>query len=339
MRSRLVIAWISIVAAATITIASREVAACSCDLTTLMSPRAGAMDVPVNAVVVLRSVTPSFVLYDLTHDIAVPTTVNPFGDVSEAWIVRPNQPLAPDTMFEMRSGPLQVAIPLRFTTGSTTDDTPPIYDGFASFQAEVTDTSSAPCRNSCWSGNAYRRLRLEYATPPDDAAMLLMEFDRPAGVPAAATVPLFRRYSVSDWPLRLESGGCFPVAPSFAPDEDVCIRLVAFDMAGHRSGDPRQICKKAVACSARYSSACGVLDECAAGSEPSPEGGAGPGEDAGSTTPTVPTEDSQEGGCSLAGGRVARDRAYLFAIAIAGTLLWRRRQRRASRNMTTAQFA
>jgi hypothetical protein len=359
MRIRLVTTSVGIWSAAAFTVIPRQAAACSCDLTTLLSPHAGATDVPLNAVVVYRSLTASIVVHDLTRDVDVPTTIDPFGDVSETWLVRPNQPLAPNTTFEVRPSPAPGAPGPRFMTGTTTDETSPVYDGFASFQAETTDLSSAPCRDSCWSGNSFNRLRLGYAPPPDDTAVLLMEFYRPSELSAVATVPLFRRYSVSDWPLQIVNAGCAPVTPPFAPEEDLCIRLVAFDMAGHRSGDPRQICTRSVACSPRFNSACMLLDQCAPRSEPSPEGGAGPSEEAGTPptsdsepsseggvgsaeeagtpaardsgvevgAPTVPIGETQEGGCSLTGGRAARGSAPLFAMAVAGALLWGRRRR------------
>jgi hypothetical protein len=296
MHPRLAVAW-SMGVALAVASAPRVAAACSCERSMLLSPTPGATDVPINAVIVFE-VAPapivfSIVVYDVTHDVEVPTAIEPFGNIPQTWLVRPAAPLAPNSIFEVRPVPYPSSTMSRFMTGASTDDAAPTYDGFTSLGPETVDTRNPPCRSSCWVGDTFRRLRFGYAEPPVDTALLLMEVERVAadGTPTVATVPLFRGFIQSVWPERIQNGDCIFGVPAFATDENVCARMVAFDMAGHRSAPSREICSRAVACAPRFDNTCTPVDECLPGSDPStPDAGPDDAEsddgDAGAPPPT-----------------------------------------------------
>jgi MYXO-CTERM domain-containing protein len=342
MRTRTAAAWISIGVAFVVAAAPRNVGACTCPASTLVSPRAGATDVPINAVIVFESIPGPVVVYDVTHDVEVPSTMEPFSNVPRTSLIHPNQPLAPNTTFEVRGTSVPGDPGSRFTTGTSIDDAAPTYDGFTSLGAETIDLRAPPCRNSCWYGDTFRRMRLAYADPPADTALLLVEVrgDAADGTQTSATFPLFRRYSASDWPQRIDGAGCTFGVPPFATDENVCARLVAFDMAGHRSEAPREICSRAVACAPQLTNACLPVDECLPGSDPSARDagpdGVGSGEGDGMPPPTsnpggpiTPIDDDESGrGCSLSRGTaVTSSPRNLLMVAIAAAFFWRRRRR------------
>jgi hypothetical protein len=77
-RMRVRRAVVAVLLTTVVTLGSREVAACSCEAFSLASPRQGATDVPLNAVVVFISPTANVVVYDVTHDVAVPASVESF---------------------------------------------------------------------------------------------------------------------------------------------------------------------------------------------------------------------------------------------------------------------
>jgi hypothetical protein len=343
--------------AAIATFVSREVAACSCELSTLLSPRGGTTDVPLNAVIIFQTVGSPGSVYDITHDVEVPVTMESFPGRAQTWLIRPKDALAANSTIEVRPMPSPGNTTSRFTTGTATDDAPPAYDGFNGFSANTVNLSSPslPCRNSCWGGDTFRRLRFDYAPPPSDTSILLVEMRRETvdGAPITETVPFFRHYYEADWPQRIENGSCGISIPLFNAGENVCARVIAFDMAGHRSDPSPEICSRVVACAPRVTNACTFFDECIPESDPASDAGssdadggdagssdAGPSDDAaqddaGGTDapgvdapPSASSENNDMGGCTISHGglRSASLSPRLVVLAAALVLLRRRRR-------------
>lgn len=347
VRFRVIAALVPLSIAGIVWLAPRLAAACSCEASTLLSPRAGATDVPLNAVIVFESPpAQAIVVHDLTHNAEVATTVEPFGDLAQTSLIRPVEPLSPNTTYEVRPPPLSGDPMSRFTTGTSTDDASPNDDGLTSFGAETVDIQSLPCRSSCLDGNTFHRLRLGYAAPPADTTLLLLELraegsDRPSG-----TVPLFRRYS-EVWAQRIDEGVCNFAVPAFAPQQNLCARIVAFDMAGHRGASSPEICARAIACAPSVDMTCTPRDEClpieSDGGE-APDSGEAPdageasdgavpqdatsGQNDGTAPPSAPMTEGVSCACSLsrAGGASGSGSAGFLGM-LAATMLQRRRRR------------
>jgi len=272
MRFRSSVILLGLAVATTVPFVSRTASACSCAMNVMLSPADKAVDVPLNAVVVFESV-PAPTVYDETRGVDVAVTAEPFPGLPQLWLVRPNAPWAPTSTFRLSPSMAPGAPGSRFSTGTTTDHAAPVYAGLTSFRVETTTVGpNPPCRSSCWSGEMFRRLRLEYE-PPQDATLLLLEI-RGVGADGGSltgTVALSRYFSAS-WPKTVDTGGCVSGIPAFVPTDDVCARIVAFDAAGHRSESPTEICSRAMSCEPRFSGACTPLDECL----PPPTNDAGP---------------------------------------------------------------
>ena len=342
MLSRPAVLSSAVCLAALATFVSRDVAACTCPASKLLSPRGGASDVPLNAVIIFQTYGSPGVLHDVTHDVDVPVTMEPFAGRPQTWLIRPNDALAANSIFEVAPGPAGPGNPMaQFTTGSATDDAPPAYDGFRGFRTNIINllSPSLPCRSSCWGGDSYRRLYFDYAPPPSDSELLLAEIRRePAGgAPITETVPLFRNYT-SDWPQLIATGSCFIGVPSFNAGENVCARVIAFDMAGHRSDASPEICSRAEACAPKIErNTCFFVDECVPESDPTSDAGEGDAaqDGAGGTDaprvdapPHLPPEDNDRGGCTISHGvlRGASMNPRLAFFAAALVLLRRRRR-------------
>jgi hypothetical protein len=354
MLSRPAVISSAVCLAAIATFAPREVAACSCEASTLLSPRGGATDVPLNAVIIFQTYGSPGPLYDVTHGVEVPVTTEPFAGRPQTWLIRPNAALAANSIFEMAPG-LSPGNPMaQFTTGTATDDAPPAYDGFRGFSANTINllSPSLPCRSSCWEGNTHRRLYFDYAPPPSDSALLLAEIRRePAGgAPITETVPLFRHYYATEWPQRISNGSCFIGVPSFNASDDICVRVVAFDMAGHRSDASPEICSRAVGCAPKVDgSTCSFVDECVPEADPTSDAGSsdaassdvGPSDDVAQADaegkdgsridapPLFPTvNNDMDDGCTISHGNLrGGSKISRFAVFAAALVLLRRRRR------------
>jgi len=64
--------------------------------------------------------------------------------------------------------------------------------------------------------------------------------------------------------------------PEFEPGEEVCARIVAFDVAGHRSAPSPETCSTAISCPLVFNQFCSLPTDCSAGSEPTGMNDAGP---------------------------------------------------------------
>jgi hypothetical protein len=331
---------------------SRSVSACSCPQDTLISPADEAVDVPINAVVIFESPGAPTV-FDETHNVLVNVSAEPFS--RRTWLLRPNEPWAANSTFRVGTSSFPGYIPSRFTTGASRDDTAPIYAGLTSFRSEVTALpASLPCRNSCWNDNSLRRLHLEYAAPPPDVSLLLLEFDvggGDAGAVGVPPIPLFGRYS-KDWPTSVDNAGCGFGTPEFAPGQEICAQIVAIDVAGHRSEASPKICQTVRACAAKFEpSTCILSETCDPPTDPdagldatsdagtngdappvdSPEGGTGGttggsgGTSAGSGGATG--GDDADGGCSIARTRETPGSSWSRIVPLLAAGVWLRRRK------------
>jgi hypothetical protein len=337
-------------------LAIRSASACSCPLNTLVSPVENSVDVPINAVVLFESLgAPA--IFDETHGVAVPATAEAFSP--RIWLVRPSEPLAANSTFRMDAGPPGAPVS-RFTTGASRDDEPPTFAGLTKLGAEFTALGpSLPCRNSCWPYESLRRLRLEFEPPASDATVLLLQIDQgggDAGAIAPIPIPLFRRYS-QGWPNAVDNVGCGFGVPEFRPGDEICARLVAFDVAGHLSMGSPQICETVRACEPRIvQPGCGLSAECVppanvdagvdgasdadtdtadAGGEsdaaPGSGGTGGSGGGAagsGASAPGGGSSGGTDGGCSTSGQNRAPMSVWsrIIPLLAAGALMRRRRR-------------
>ncbi|MET0593854.1 MAG: hypothetical protein ABW133_14220 [Polyangiaceae bacterium] len=265
---------------------SRRADACSCPMNVLVSPPPNAGDVPLNAVVIFESPTAP-VLFDETHNAEIAVTAEPFT-VPRMWLVRPNQPLPAQSTIRVTPPQAPGAPVPRFTTGTTSRDVAPQYTGATSFSAEFFDVSQSTCKSSCWVGDKYQRMRVDYPVPPADSSLLLLEVRR-AGDDAGAllgTVALDQAYPGQAWSKRIDRESCTIGAPQFEADEPICARIVAYGVTGLRSDPSPEICTTVAACAPSFDQFCSVLDSCGPSGEPPDTGDGGPNSpDGGSSAP------------------------------------------------------
>jgi hypothetical protein len=258
---------------AAISTVARPADACQCLDLILLSPRAESTDVPLNVTIVLQSFWAPSALYDLDQDVDVPATIDPFTDTQSTsarrvWVIRPKELLRPNARFGIRRMPSMGGSFGTFTTGTTTDDEQPSYGGITSFRAESAEPIGDLCRNACWPQTGpFRFLKFDYPPPPADTSLLLLEA-RSADA-KVTTIPLSPAISLAtspDWPRRDGNMLCEFGGPSFEVGEEICARIIAFDMAGHRSEPSPEICTRAAACGvpppAPISGLCVFSDEC-----------------------------------------------------------------------------
>ena len=111
----------TLIALGIIALLAEQAEACSCGWTADVFPDNGAADVPRN--VVIRGTNESETVELLLDGGVVPTTFQRFesGGGQPDWIMRPNEPLAPNTTYTIRTTNQQAS----FATGDGTDTDPP----------------------------------------------------------------------------------------------------------------------------------------------------------------------------------------------------------------------
>jgi hypothetical protein len=212
-----------------------------------LSPRAGSTDVPLNAKIVFYSWQSLITLVERDSNLGVPISIDPFQGVQLVWLVRPHDFLKPNTTYEMRTMPGGGGESAAFTTGTSMDDEAPTYGGITFFSAHIIDGGNE-CRHSCLPAEGpIRRLRFDFPPPPADTSLLLLETRVPDAT-AVATIPISRLFNSPDWSRFHTSGSCSLGRSSFEQDEPICARIVAVDMAGHRSEPSPEICTRVSAC-------------------------------------------------------------------------------------------
>jgi hypothetical protein len=169
----------------------------------------------------------------------------------------------------------------------------------------TTEIFPVPAGRSCSAGcitkDAFRSVRIQYATPPDDAAMLLVEFRRVTadGGTVYEPAPIFNVGGSEPWRGLLNDGDCSAGLPALAAGEEVCARLVVMDIAGNRSEPSPELCATSKAC--QMGPSCDVT-QCTAVSDAGPDviepdatfpdvhdvGDGGPGPDPDATSPDAP---------------------------------------------------
>jgi hypothetical protein len=256
-----------------ISMVARPADACTCPgRVALLSPRPSSIDVPLNAAI--ASWQNSVALFDRDRNIEVPATVEPFAGL-RIWLIRPNQLLLPNTTYDVRS-PLTTMGGAPFTTGTTTDDDPPGYIEITSFSAETGGPFAESCSALC-QPRVGQRMKFDFTPPPADTSLLLLEV-RTADTTTVSTIPI-SRYPQAPWPRLHTNEHCSFSGATFGPGEEICARIIAFDMAGHRSEPSPEICTSVSACppptrqnSCTWSLDCNLLGDAGGPDVPPPPG-------------------------------------------------------------------
>jgi len=312
----------------TISMGARPADACSCAGSMLLSPQPSSIDVPLNAAIVFASLQTSVALFDRDHNVEVPATVEPFAGLARVWLIRPNQLLLPNTTYDVRS-PLTTTGGAPFTTGTQTDHEPPSYIEITSLTAETGGPFAESCSAACLS-RVGQRMKFDYASPPPDTSLLLLEV-RAADTTTVSTMPISRYAQEPHWPRLHTNSSCgFSGAMPFGPGEEICARIIGFDMAGHRSEPSPEICTSVSACPPPTpQNPCSWSLDCNSLGDAGRDGAA----DAGVTDVSPP---QQEGDCGCSMSKTAASPASLPQLLAAFAALAALVRRRINRSNGTA---
>jgi hypothetical protein len=205
---------------------ARPAEACSCDPQShMVSPAAGATDVPLNArvFVELTQGTHAVVLRGggQTARLELASLVRySLGDII---LAVPPAELQPSTMYEIDVDGRVVG---SFVTGTTRDETPPSADGLLGVTPEVmampSECGSASCTTKSAEGDV-SRFRFAYE-PQADTALALVEVYQ-QGSPAKELVPLRD---------IVDSNRCTAHFAHIDPTATYCARAIIYDAAGTR---------------------------------------------------------------------------------------------------------
>jgi uncharacterized protein (TIGR03382 family) len=318
VRNRLLIALLG--ALAVIATAERRADACSCEPIEDIVPADGAVDVPLNAVIMVQRwgvarADRIDVVETGTNAVVASATPETTGSVNITTLA-PSAPLAANTTYEVVAFPASAfPAPLStFTTGSETDTTAPVFAGLESVVAESMDVRECTL-NSCVSATSFGwfpRLRLGF-TAPSDIAYYALETRNQQNQDVTRQLVFASSGAFTD-PSNVTGIGCELVKPpTMHPGDSFCARLIAYDQAGNTAGAEVELCAPVAECAASCDDDNGVPnDECPAPPEP--------------LDPTVidPPLAPKQGGCSSQGLPAA---GWLAAMAALLLLVVRRRAR------------
>jgi MYXO-CTERM domain-containing protein len=204
-----------------------------------------------------------------------------------------------------------------FTTGDAADDTPPEPVTLGPVTARAFALGEA-CQNSCVHANPGRRLEAEAGVAAAGETVLL-EVTRGAFVTELPVGPVGFGEAFWDhfsWGYLL----CTPTAPVFSAGEEICVRTLVIDGAGHQTyGLPE--CVTVSACETIVQDFVCIPDDSTCAEAPFPPDAA-PAPDAGGAGDD--DGEGASGGCA-AGGGAAGGLAALLVMALGGFLARRRR--------------
>jgi len=266
---------VALVAALAVMLSPSVTEACSCvGERTIVSPGDGVIDVPLNpriivkyqydeALVELRAVA--------TQEV-VPLTFEAHSDRGNGtWKMAAAVALEPNTQYEMTL--TTSALPptrTTFTTGSSTDLTPSAFGGLESIALEtmkypIIEADGSQCHSSCVERQGtdhVSRIRLGYADPPADVALLVFELIRESDRTVVGEVVILPRTSSSDERV-LGFETCDRRAPPLAVGDLYCGRLIAYDIAGNTTGQSVEVCDTAASCRPQLGAQqCTPADDC-----------------------------------------------------------------------------
>lgn len=276
-RVALALAVIAIVAAAR----PRAARACTCSPEPFVaSPANQALDVPINAAVVIKYRGYYAPQIKVTiNETASSTTVPATSDVHWDWQVeRPTSTLKPDTEYtiEVRWLAMDVALETTtFTTGTRTDESSLAFDGLTAFTPEtmsypILATDGQFHIDSCVSATEghISRSRVAFPTPPADAVLLAFSVVRESDgmlvgdtfiAPDATTVGYLT---------------CAALSPNFEAGERYCANVTAIGAAGQNSGQSAQLCSAVIECIPKLSADDEhPVDSCDTDEQPPDDGG------------------------------------------------------------------
>lgn len=223
----------------------------------ILSPRDGAVDVPLNARLFVLDGDSGQPLGLRTRDggaevaLAV-VDVTPGSRSYASWITRPVAPLAPETAYEItqaEGGDTHVRA--TFTTGTATDTIAAAFAGAAGVTA-TRWRAEAGSYDSCW-GIADGEDTIEIAHPavPDDAVGVAIDvrLDDEATPSWRALRPVPLSSGDRGASSLLRSGYCdYLGSPALADAARACVRTTAFDLAGNQVADTAEACTTVRTC-------------------------------------------------------------------------------------------
>ncbi len=220
----------------------RVAGACSCDTPRgTVLPADGATDVPLNGVILVGAYQekPVITLADVTTGVTIETIELDFGN---QLMLRPAGLLSPQSTYSVSFTPAPGGdvLSTSFTTGSTTDDSPPSYAGLTAF-APVALPRPDPdvCANTCLGGNGwFRRMTLDLPDPPADVASLVVRVYDPDVPGDPDTYIAVYRPATLTVIRELDDGGGYCDRfdlPDYLPGQTYAAEVLAFDQAGNRA--------------------------------------------------------------------------------------------------------
>lgn len=316
--------------------AARTTEACSCPGEPLVRPEDGAVDVPLNARVLVLASWIGQVDLRRRDDavnvvLSVEDSVARYGSTRSV-LARPLPGLDPETTYEVvlegLTGQLVVST---FTTGSLRDDVAPEFTGATAIQPRRW-RADGTYYSSCWTRDeGTDSVLVEHQAFGPDVAGAIMEVRRQGdpGPPwrTIHPVPLYAVPWLAPGQSWLSSDLCgYTNAPDLDEPGSYCVRVTAFDLAGNVAGAGVETCGVSETCR---------LDDTVLGVTPStpcdptpyppapaPDGGSGGEADGGYAGAA-----DDGGGCAVATGRsrALSGQALLLLLGFTALVLRSRR--------------
>ncbi len=262
---------IALAVAVALVVDARAADACSCAFPEpRISPANGAVDVPIDAKLIVRFAIADSIIVSLRDasgaGVALTTDIRrPYGLYDGVTVfATPAAPLAANTTYTVTAHRTDAMETITsFRTGSATDQVPPSFGGITAFAPETMEypivINGGFCIATCISASDghLSRIGIDAASVPADVVHLALLLRR-ADDTHVEEIPL----SLAP-PFDLTSDVCLPHARLEA-GVDYCARVVAYDVAGNRAGFETELCTTSATCqpTATDSGGCTPADAC-----------------------------------------------------------------------------
>lgn len=233
-------------------------------------PKHGATDVPLNARITVRLLSPQNLTVTLEDGTgaSIPLTFPPrlpLPDAVDAMILigTPASPLAANTTYTITArDEFRPDVRATFTTGVGEDHTPPAFAGISSVAPETMTYPLNGCTSSCVAAvdGHLSRMHIDFPDMPADVAFAELHTRRDDGVEVRQPLP-----RLSPKEIGFSYGGYDSYSPALIPGGRTCVRIIAYDVAGNPAGGTTEVCANAAICPPRsmyQADACTPSDGC-----------------------------------------------------------------------------
>jgi hypothetical protein len=211
--------------------------ACSCGAATYISPVDGATGVPRSAEIAVQRPEPVSipVLRDSLGNAVAVSERSAKGLIFADWVIlRPDQPLAPNSLYQVE----YAGTTTTFTTGQGLGirlPAPAPVERLSMAHATIAED----CGNSCSPFDSYSRADFRYE-PSDGIAYYELVFTTPT--------ERWTRLVLPGFPAQMNNSVCGYQPPVILPDEIWCVALVAVATTGEKVRADSPACTQVIGC-------------------------------------------------------------------------------------------